>query len=79
MNYFKTTHYLGKKKRTYNGTFIEIGEANNSLWRRGRKRTRERKGEEEEGKEEAEEGDMKKMEKGGRKRNRRGGEKGGGK
>ena len=79
MNYFKTTHYLGKKKRTYNGTFIEIGEANISLWRRGRKRTRERKGEEEEGKEEEEEGDMKKMEKGRRKRNRRGGEKGGGK
>ena len=43
MNYFKTTHYLGKKKRTYNGTFIEIGEANISLWRRGRKRTRERR------------------------------------
>ena len=63
MNYFKTTHYLGKKKRTYNGTFIEIGEANISLWRRGRKRKRERKGEEEEGKEEEEEGDMKKMEK----------------
>ena len=82
MNYFKTTHYLGKKKRTYNGTFIEIREANISLWRRGgrgqgRGRERRRKGRREGGRGGGGYKDDGEREE--RKRNRRGGEKGGGK